>query len=344
MGKNRWLLAALLVCILLAAIAGSWLMPRGGFGALAPAVWAALPLEPLSTVQAGVPRDTAQPSVCGESQDTWHPPVINGCAAGHEHGDAPPAWVAASGYPLSFHGAFNTSPAENTAKHAAMKGVAARFNNQDVYFRIHAASNPLDRMARYHSYELWIRDTSGAVSHMQGWYNTGDPRPASEGGARYARRRGVEPQQRPIILTPDETSVEQGINCEQWYTNPGETVWGPDFGWTICNTTTMYRANENATAYDQGAWVRYAGTNTGTTRRLELAWYAHRSDLRGRFVTDQFGEQINSCVEGRDVVKFGTTYKTVCLEQVIAPTIQTIDEPDNALQTSYPDDGVQLPN
>ena len=183
--------------------------------------------------------------------DTWHPPVVNGCATGHEHGDAPPSWVSASGYPLSFHGAFNTSPAENTAKHAAMKGFATRFNNQDVYFRIHAASNPLDRSARYHSYELWIRDDAGAVSHMQGWYNTGDPRPASQGGARCAaayagveRRRGSGRS----LLIADETSLQQGINCEQWYSSPSEPAWGPDFGWTICGATTLYRANENATA------------------------------------------------------------------------------------------------
>ena len=274
--------------------------------------------------------------------DVWHPPVINGCAAGHEHGDTPPSWIAAAGFQVrfTFHG--NTSPAENTAKHAAMKGFSTRLNNQDVYFRIHAASNPLDRMARYHSYELWIRDASGAVSHTQGWYNTGDPRPQAEGGARFVRRRGVEPQQRPIILIPDETSVQQGINCEQWYAAPGQPLWGPDFGWTICQGTTLYRASENANASQQSSWVTTG--ELGTTRRLELAWYANRSNQRGRFITDQFGENINNCVEGRDVVKFGTTYKTVCLEQVLAPSLQTIQFPNNAVQKNFPDDGVQVPN
>src|SRR5215813_13089565 len=31
--------------------------------------------------------------LCGESNDLWHPPVVNGCATSHEHGDAPPDWV-----------------------------------------------------------------------------------------------------------------------------------------------------------------------------------------------------------------------------------------------------------
>ncbi len=276
--------------------------------------------------------------------NTWHPPVVNGCATGHEHGDAPPSWVSASGYPLSFHGAFNTSSAENTAKHAAMKGFATRFNDQDLYLRIHAASNPLDRSARYHSYELWIRDEAGAVSHMQGWYNTGDPRPASQGGARFVRRRGEEVLQRPVMLIPDQTSLQQGINCEQWYAAPGEPIWGPDFGWLICNATTLYNPAENATAGDQSTWILNPNGELGTTRRLELAWYANRSNLRGRFVTNQFGEQVNSCVAGTRVVKFGVEYSTVCLEQNIASTLQTIQFPDNAVQKNFPADGVQLPN
>jgi hypothetical protein len=47
--------------------------------------------------------------VCGEPAESWHPGVIDGCAAGSEHGDQPPQWIGDAGYVLSFHGDFNTS-------------------------------------------------------------------------------------------------------------------------------------------------------------------------------------------------------------------------------------------
>ena len=290
------------------------------------------------------PRPTATPvppqgggqGSCGESMNTWHPPVVNGCATGHEHGDAPPSWVSASGYPLSFHGAFNTSPAENTAKHAAMKGFATRFNNQDVYFRIHAASNPLDRSARYHSYELWIRDEAGAVSHMQGWYNTGDPRPASQGGARFAttaRGRGVAAADHADPgrnLAAARHQLRAMVRCS------GRAVWGPDFGWTICNATTLYRANENATADDQGTWVRYRNGELGTTRRLELAWYANRSNLRGTVRDGPVRRAGQQLCGGREVVKFGDEYSTVCLEQIHRPDAANDPVPRTTLSKELP--------
>ena len=233
--------------------------------------------------------------VCGEPTDAWHPPVVNGCNTGHEHGDPPPSWIAAAGYQVMFHGHFNTSPAENTAKHAAMKGFSATFNGVDIYFRIHAASNPLDRSARYHSYEAWARDPSGSVSHWQLWYNTGDPRPSSEGGARVLRRRVPLPEesQRPIMLVVDQQSLNEGINCEQWYAAPGEPAWGWDFGWTICGATTLYQPNENATAADTSTWIAAPDGALGLQRRLEAAWYGQRQHTTGAFVSTQFGEIVN---------------------------------------------------
>jgi hypothetical protein len=116
----------------------------------------------------------------------WHLPYDprTGCVYGHEHGDAPPQWITDAGYTVAFdqHSGFhgNTSSIENTTKHAAMKGFLADFSDyaggtQQVYFRVHIASNVLDRMARYHSYEVYMRDAAGGVSHWQGWFNGGDP-------------------------------------------------------------------------------------------------------------------------------------------------------------------------
>jgi hypothetical protein len=296
-----------------------------------------------------VPTPSTPTGACGESMEMWHPPVVNGCATGHEHGDAPPAWITEAGYHAGFHGHFNTSAAENTAKHQAMKAFLARFNNVDIYFRIHAASNPLDRSARYHSYEVFARDPVGGVSHWQGWYNTGDPV-----SARIPRRSGSEPAQRPIILVVDQISWNQGIRCEQWYSAPGQPAWSWDFGWTICNTTTLFNPDENATASDQSTWVRAPDNSLGVTRRLEAAFYStagSASPNRGNppknvtFWTNQFGDYKageNAC--GGPVTRFGTSYEEVCLDQFIAGTMPYVQFPGNAAQRQFPAQGVTIPN
>lgn len=293
------------------------------------------------------PPPSSNVGVCGESLDAWHPPVVNGCATGHEHGDPPPDWIAKAGYTLSFHGPFNTSPKENTAKHQAMKGFSAKFNGTDVYFRVHAASNPLDRMARYHSYEVFARDPSGNVSHWQLWYNTGDPRPWNQGGARVVRRNPPLPEegQRPIMLVVDQAAWDAGIRCEQWYSAPGEPAWGWDFGWTICNTTTLYQENENATAEDPSTW-KLTG-DLGLTRRLEAAWYASRQHPTGKFWSTQFGEIVSGPNDPKcsaTTNKFGTTYQNICLEQYIAPTMVDVKFPGNAAQKGFDGNGVKVPN
>jgi hypothetical protein len=280
--------------------------------------------------------------VCGESTMSWHPAVINGCAAGHEHGDPPPRWIAEAGYSVMFHGHFNTSALENSVKHAAMKGFLGTFNGTDLYFRIHAASNPGDRSARFHSYEAWARDPSGAVSHWQGWYNAGDPVTA-----RVLRRNPPLPgdAQRPIVAVVDETSVAQGISCEQWYSAPGEPQWSWDFGWTICGATTYYRAGENTAPFDQSTWV--PSGKLGGTRRLEAAWYASRDHPTGLFYATQFGDIVSGPNELRCALittRFGVSYQNVCLDQYIAPTMREVAFPGNSDQKTFDTTGVKLPN
>lgn len=286
------------------------------------------------------PYQTPEVGVCGELLDRWHPPVVDGCATGHEHGDPPPQWILDAGYTVSFHGHFNTSPTEHTSKHAAMKGFKSDIKGVELYFRVHAASNPLDRMARYHSYEIWARDPQGGVSHWQGWYNTGDPV-----RDRFVRRQGVETDTRPAMLVVDQTSWDQGVRCEQWYATTAEWSW--DFGWTICNSTTLFQTGEQATATDPTTWRHAPDHTTGTTRRLEAAWYTSRPHPTGQFYATQFGEIVSSPRDPRCMATstmHGQTYQNVCLEQYIAPTMHQVDYPNNAAQKDFPNEGVRFPN
>jgi hypothetical protein len=140
----------------------------------------------------------------------WHAPTD------HEHGDAPPQWAtdfsqAHFGHGIVYGGDEASSPMEVTMKEHVFKGIAVNtVAGGDVYLRYHAGSNPADRAARYHSFELYYRDTSGAVSIWQGWYDTGDPNSTS---ARCPRRTQPLPceNQRPIILVTDQAALDQGI-------------------------------------------------------------------------------------------------------------------------------------
>jgi hypothetical protein len=220
-----------------------------------------------------------------------------------------------------------------------MKGFLARFNNVDIYFRVHAASNVLDRAARFHSYEVWARDPNGGISHWQGWYNVGDPVTA-----RVLRRNPPlsAESQRPIILVVDQTAWNAGIRCEQWYATTAGWSW--DFGWTICSSTTLFYAGEN-NEQAQSLW-RPTG-NMGLNRRLEAAWYSNRAHPTGAFWTTQFGTIVSGPSDSRctaTTTMFGTTYQNVCLEQFIASTMRTVQFPGNAAQKTFPGTGVQLPN
>ncbi|MBN9391138.1 MAG: hypothetical protein J0I20_24125 [Chloroflexi bacterium] len=286
--------------------------------------------------------------VCGESMTEWHPPVVTGpdgkpCYTGHEHGDPPPSWIAAAGYKVTYEGNFNTTSAENTTKHAAMKGFSARFGTTDVYFRVHANSNPMDRSARYHSYEVWARDAKGGVSHWSLWYNTGDPIKD-----RFVRRTtNGDPGTRPIVLVVDQTSWNQGIRCEQWYSAPAEPAWGWDFGWTICNTTVLYQPNENTYIYDQRQWPLAPDKSKGATRRLEAAWYSNRQHPTGKFYSTQFGDIVSGPNDPKcssTTTKFGVQYPNKCLAQYIAPTMSQVAFPGNALQKTFDVTGVTIPN
>jgi hypothetical protein len=279
---------------------------------------------------------------CGESMIEWHPPVVNGCNTGHEHGDEPPAWATAFsqaqfGHGIIYGGDETSSAAENGHKHAAFKGVIAQSAaGGTVYVRYHAASNPLDRSAQYHSYEVYYQDTAGGVSFWQGWYNSGDP-----ATARVLRRNPPldAENQRPIILVTDETSFAQNITYEQWYAH-ATGKWSWDMGIAIGDSTTYYRPSENATAMDASTWVPTG--SLGLTRRVDGFWYLGRdgggTDHVGKFCATAMGDVVDCMAPG-------------ALAQYIAPTLKNdvrnefgVQRISFLVQKAFPGQGVKLPN
>ncbi len=325
----------------------------------------------ISVTPTSSPNPTPNPNEqmvgkCGESMDEWHPPVVNGCATGHEHGDPPPSWIYAAGYNPMFSGMHSTSGIENMIKHTSMKGYSVTFNGMDIYLIYHFASNPQERFGSYHSYQLWMRPSNDNdpthVSHLQGWSYSGNPLSEND---RCLRRNPPLPCEstRPIILVTDQTSFDQGITCEQWYADTAP--WSIDFGITICGSTTFYNRerelsgdpNSLTGVFDQSTWQKTG--DLGLTRRLELAWYSAPGSVdpnRGNppkdrvFWATQFGEIVSGPSDPRcqpsatTIGKDGKTYQNKCLEQYISSAARYIQFPGNAVQKTYNGNGVTIPN
>lgn len=305
--------------------------------------------------EVGTDDASAQSGACAHDASRWHPPIDpqTGCQYGHEHGDAPPAWIAAAGYQAGYdpHGGFhgNTSPAENAMKHISMKGQVAQFGAQEAYFRLHLTSNALERSARYHSYEVFLKDAQGGVSHWQGWYNSGDPR------ADRVSRSLPDPGRRPIVLVTDVAALERGVACEQWYGFTSSWSW--DLGLTICNSTTIYFPEEGQYLdfFWQTGWYGLPSA-LGLDREIEAAWYgpgtpaARDRDIapKGRtFYATQFGEIVSGpdaprCSEM--TTRFGVSYPNICLPQFVAPTAAGVANPAGRSRKTFPGAGVVVPN
>jgi hypothetical protein len=310
-------------------------------------------------------------STCAHDASRWHPPVdpATGCVYGHEHGDQPPPWIAAAGYQAGFdaHGGFhgNTTAQENVAKHRSMKAMHATFGNQEVYLRLHFASNVLERMSRDHSYEMFLRDAAGNVSHYQGWTNTGNPDPNATQTGRVSKVV-PDPGYRPIVLVPDLASLQRGFDCETWYATT--STWGPEFGWTICGSTTMYFPEEAKYTDYEFPLCDYGypkPTCLGSNRELELSLYVTgsknaptRGDLAPKdvlFYATQFGDGVAGgladpkCALGATTTRFGQAYQNTCLEQYVASTARAIENLPNVpganrFRKDYDVTGVGFPN
>jgi len=279
-------------------------------------VCAALTLTPTRT-PTGVPVTATATNVpptstpgSGGAVTTWHPPTD------HEHGDQPPTWAEIwsqqqLGHGIVFGGDEASSPAENAIKHNVFKGMlGASEAGGALYWRYHAGSNPLDRSAQYHSYEVYYKDTSGGISFWQGHYDAGDPAP---GPARFPRRLG-ETGTRPVILVVDaQTYPNNPSNCEQWYMF--SQGWSWDFGLTICGSTTLYSTSENATASDQSTWILSPDGNAGVHRRGDGSFYPSRVPITGWFCS---GPKTSAIVSTGDKT---CPVGTGALPQFLAPSL-----------------------
>lgn len=305
----------------------------------------------------------------------WHPAVdpATGCYFGHEHGDQPPAWVntfviSVDGAPthgpreLSFNHPMNTSAAENTKKHGCMKGMHLAngkavgpyaqlsfmqkgYPDLEVYLVYHACANPPDRLARFHSVQVFAKDRTNAVSYWRYWVDTGNPRYYLDGGSRVETAQfDIAPNNGRPILRVDWR--KQTI-CEQWYMFGTQPRWLPDIGVTICDTATAYSDIERRLArgeavdadgaplpdqYDTTWWPTTGGS--GAERNVEFVYYAFNDVLpyaTGRFVwIDQFGTVMSGAGDprcGQPVTRFGATYTRLCTTMLIQPSLyQQISE------------------
>jgi hypothetical protein len=193
-----------------------------------------------------------------------------------------------------FGGDERSGEMEVTMKHQAFKGVAYRVNTGsscpvDLYFRYHAASNPMDRAFAFHSYELYMRDCQGGTSFRQGVYWVGYPEFRSQRMSRFNEQPGtILPDGSPapgrdqfIIGAPDNRDWFglDGIlqtRCEQWYAFAGPH--GGEFSITICQATTRFSYDEHLTDYhDMSTWDLTGSTGLG--RRFEVSLYGPNSPV-----------------------------------------------------------------
>ena len=306
----------------------------------------------------------------GGSLDVWHGTLEGTMHCGHEHGDAPPAWLTT----MRYSGPFNTSVHENghgpdaanpnrLGKHNAHKGLAMPVPGGELYFRYHAASNVLDRMARFHSYELWVRESSGTISHIQGWTNSGVPTRFGAGTAGAGGRRdncSAEIDIRPELQVVTSMQAFNGgcTPVEFWYFYPiganGQNTWGLTTGFGL-HATTLAFANEAANP-SMTTWHRTGVT--GTARFFGLSLDLGGVPVRGQpFWTTQFLEPVSGpsdpkCSASTTFRRNPTagfhpfdadeTHPNVCLQQVVSPTLQGFF--DQRTSRVYPSTGIVLPN
>lgn len=311
--------------------------------------------EPVATNTVSPPTPTQDHSGHDEAL-YWHAPaahmVAGNMATVHEHGDAPPDWVlgynrtagigeAGTGRPAYEHVAGTPNENGHDAgawwKHTAFKGWAGRFQNVDWYGIFHLDFNPSGHPSRFHSYQMWLRDATGAVSYMHGWLDFGT---GNNTGPQVIVTCGNDSGVRPIMKVNSNTCPANQITFENWYDNNGG-AWGLDFGFNI---NANYRAGGDPA--NPASWSAIGGIKN-LTRRLEFAWYPQRSTQRGEFWSDQFGRVMAGASDprcGQPQPVGERTYTIVCLKQYIAPSLTAIIFPGNAVQRTFPGAGVQLPN
>lgn len=285
------------------------------------------------------PAPTATPGA-STSMSQWHAPGGHDGIAPHDHGDAPPAWIAAAGYTVSFDHPGNT-PGENVMahKHTARKGFAATLKGVDVYCVQHFDFNPAGLASRFHSHQCFFRDGAGNVSNINGWFDYGV---GNNTGPNVVRACGSDSGTRPLAM-------ENGYGCaptlfSTWYDRAGSTI--IDVGFSI--SPLYYMDGPPGSVIDPAnpaTWYLIPGGNN-LTRRMEIAVYRSRLNKYPQntpFWTDQFGRMVSGPDDALCSTTFtagSRTWPIVCLRQYIASTLPEISFPGNALQKSYPGAGI----
>jgi len=291
------------------------------------------------TATPAAPTPTAQPPA-DMTDMTWHAPGAHGDRPAHEHGDPVPQWVRDAGYdPMFVHGA--GTPGENVPywKHTAFKQWAGSFNGQDWFGVFHLDFNPAGHVSRFHSYQLWVRDGTGAVSAISGWLDFGT---GNNTQPQVVETCGQDSGVRPIMLV---TLPGCPIRFENWYAQAGGSGgWAPDFGFNI---NPNYYAGGDVT--NPATWTPTGGVRN-LERRIEFAWYLGqngRNSPRGEFYATQWGDLVSGPADpvcGTQRTYGERSYTVLCLRQYVAPTVQPMMFPDNSVQRVFDGAGVVLPN
>lgn len=279
-----------------------------------------LTATPTRTATSIPPTATVPSTAINNTMQGCHTPGAHDGLNPHEHGDCAPAWanafsIANFGHPVIFGGDERSSDVENVMKHQAFKGVVFNANRGDtntandviIFLRYHAASNPMDRVSPFHSYERYILDRTGidalaagnmaeAIKHVtfrQGVFWVGYPEFDSQRSSRYNELKGtVMPdgslapgRDQFVLASPDSRDwfklppVTLQTRCEQWYTFAGQ--YGGEFSITICSATTLFQQDEHLLPYhDMTTWLVTGGDGLG--RRIEDSLYNINSPVSYR--------------------------------------------------------------
>jgi hypothetical protein len=178
---------------------------------------------------------------CGESMSAWHPPVVDGCATGHEHGDAPPAWVMSANTPKPF--------SQSRESHVGYKGVFARHSSgAESYWIAHILSTAPARAHGDHDYQLWLKTTDGRVYYWDGLLCFANP------CAGTPPLRTSDTGERPIIL------AQRDAGCETWYGRAERGI--VDVEWVICGRNQHFDLSQSS--------------GVGTHRTMGWIFYQYR--------------------------------------------------------------------
>lgn len=160
---------------------------------------------------------------CGEPNNVWHSNKWANCFTGHEHGDAPPQWVAqfaiAGGSPAPF--------SQTRESHSGYKGAYAKHaSGAESYLIAHILSNTMARSHGDHDYQLWLKTSDGQIFYWDGLLCFARPCAAQPA------LRTFDTNERPIILSQNDGP------CETWYAN--NLI---DLEWIICGRINHFNAS-----------------------------------------------------------------------------------------------------